>query len=65
MKSVKVKVWDIEWDTDGENVPELPSEIMLELEDLDGLGVNDQDVADELSDRYGFCVNSFYSEFIE
>ena len=65
MKNVKVKVWDIDWDTDGENVPELPSETMLELEDLDGLGVNDQDVADELSDRYGFCVNSFYSEFME
>ena len=65
MKSVKVKVWDIDWDTDGENVPELPSETMLELEDIDGLGVDDQDVADELSDRYGFCVNSFYSEFIE
>ena len=65
MKSVKVKVWDIDWDTDGENVPELPSETMLELEDIDGLGVDDQDVADELSDRYGFCVNSFYSEFVE
>ena len=65
MKSIKVKVWDIDWDTDGENVPELPSETMLELEDIDGLGVDDQDVADELSDRYGFCVNSFYSEFIE
>lgn len=65
MKNVKVKVWDIDWDTDGENVTELPSEIMLELEDIDGLGVNDQDIADELSDRYDFCVNSFYSEFIE
>ena len=65
MKSIKVKVWDIDWDTDGENVPELPSETMLELEDIDGLGVDDQDVADELSDRYGFCVNSFYSEFME
>ena len=65
MKSIKVKVWDIDWDTDGENVPELPSETMLELEDIDGLGVDDQDVSDELSDRYGFCVNSFYSEFIE
>lgn len=65
MKSIKVKVWDIDWDTDVENVPELPSETMLELEDIDGLGVDDQDVADELSDRYGFCVNSFYSEFIE
>lgn len=57
MKSIKVKVWDIDWDTDVENVPELPSETMLELEDIDGLGVDDQDVADELSDRYGFCVN--------
>ena len=65
MKSIKVKVWDIDWDTDGENVPELPSETILEIEDIDGLGVDDQDVADELSDRYGFCVNSFYSEFVE
>lgn len=59
-KKIKCIIWNIVWDTDGEKVPELPTDVTLELEDLDGLGVNDQDVADELSNRYGFCVNSFY-----
>ena len=46
----------------GEVIEYLPASVTLELEDLDGLGVSDEDVADELSDRYGFCVNSFYCD---
>ena len=25
----------------------------------------DQDAADELTDRYGFCINSFYSTYYD
>ena len=64
MAIVKVKVWDIDWDTDGEKVSELPDEVTFEMED-DGFGISDQDIADELSDEYGFCVNAFYSEITD
>lgn len=60
--NVKCVITNIDWDTDGEEIKELPANVTLELEDLDGLGVSDEDVADELSDRYGFCVNSFYCD---
>ena len=56
---VKCVITNIDWDIDGEEIEYLPANVTLELEDLEGLGVSDEDVADELSDRYGFCVNSF------
>ena len=59
---IKCVITNIDWDTDGEVIEYLPANVTLELEDLDGLGVSDVDVADELSDRYGFCVNSFYCD---
>lgn len=59
---IKCVITNIDWDTDGEVIEYLPANVTLELEDLDGLGVSDEDVADELSDRYGFCVNSFYCD---
>lgn len=47
-------IYDIKWDTDGVEQSEysLPSEIILECEDED-------EIADYLSDVYGFCVESF------
>lgn len=59
---IKCVITNIDWDTDGEVIEYLPASVTLELEDLDGLGVSDEDVADELMDRYGFCVNSFYCD---
>lgn len=57
---MKVKVFDIDWDTDGEDV-ELPLEIELEIDDK---FVNDEDelsevICDYLSDEYGFCHFGF------
>ena len=46
-KKIKCVITNIDWDTDGEKVSTLPTDVTLELEDLDGLGVSDQDVADE------------------
>lgn len=50
-----VHVFNIVWDTDGEVVPELPEEEVVHVE-------SDDDIADVLSDRFGFCVESFQHE---
>lgn len=47
------KVTDIKWDTDGECVAGLPGEACVP-DDID-----ENEVADYLSDKYGFCVESF------
>ena len=50
-----VNFYNIDWDTDGEEI-DLPTDVILTVDedvevDLEG--------ADLLSDEYGFCVNSF------
>ena len=66
----KIRVWDIDWDIDDEyDDMDLPSEVIIddlpqeELEDLTGWF--NGDLADELSDRYGYLVNSYRAEIIE
>lgn len=55
---------DISWDKDGQKV-KLPNEVTLNIEDVDiDLGDSPKDAialegADVLSDKYGWCVNSF------
>lgn len=49
---MKIKVTNIEWDTDGCYIPELPNETEVEVNSED-------EIADKLSDDYGFLVNSF------
>ena len=44
------QITNIEWDTDGEDIPELPTEVLVP-KDWD-----DDEVTDWLSDTYGFCV---------
>lgn len=44
------QITNIEWDTDGEYIPELPTEVLVP-KDWD-----DDEVTDWLSDTYGFCV---------
>ena len=53
MEDIKVRVTGIEWDTDGEEVPELPTETTITLP------YPNADIADALSDQYGFCVNDY------
>lgn len=46
-------IFDIEWDVDDpEDLELLPTEVEVEVED-------EYDIADALSDEYGFCVKSF------
>lgn len=53
---MKVHFFDIKWDTDGEKV-QLPSEVVMMIND------EEMDIsiegADLLSDKFGWCVNSF------
>ena len=54
-------ITNINWDTTDsvEEIDEiiLPSELLIEAED-------EESIADALSDKYGFCVNSFDSEYL-
>lgn len=54
----KIIVTNIEWDTDGEDIPELPTEVSLDRWTNDEEEILDC-IADILSDLYGFCVCSF------
>jgi hypothetical protein len=57
---MKVRFYDINYDTDGFNV-ELPTELELDVDadlDLDQFG------ADCISDETGYCVNSFNYEIV-
>jgi len=55
-----LKIYDINWDTDGEIV-DLPTEKVIDPA-AEGIEDPDMEVADWLSDRYGWCVNSFQTE---
>lgn len=57
---MKVRFFNIVWDTDGEAV-ELPVEVEMQCDpDLDVA----EDGADVLSDTYGWCVESFEFEIL-
>ena len=50
-----ILVSDIVWDTDGEDAEDLGLPTQVEVP----LCVDEDDIADYLSDRYGYCVESF------
>lgn len=51
---MRVKFYDIEWDTDGEPT-DLPRVVVLDVPDDTNIW---EDGADLLSDQYGFCISS-------
>ena len=60
----KVTFWrvtEIDWDTDGNFIAHLPTERTIMLHE----GQDEDDIADILSDNYGWLINSFKSEQIE
>ena len=67
-----IYVTDIVWDTDGVSIDDLPEEVMIDpkeiiddddLERLDEcIGRYDGEIADYLSDTYGYCVEAFCSQ---
>ena len=46
---MKFKASNINWDTDGELIDSLPTEVEVECD-------SEEEVADTLSDAYGFCI---------
>ena len=59
-----IRLYDIEWDTDGEEW-DLPKEVIIEKPSKDlieAVYTYDDKLADYLSDTYGFCLHSFKSE---
>ena len=58
---MKVRFFNIDWDTDGEEV-DLPLEAYVPNVD-DDIDL-ENDGADVLSDKYGWCVNSFSYEIL-
>lgn len=59
----RVRVTNIVWDTDGEDV-NLPTEVMIENEDHEALAEPD-DVTESLSANYGFLVESCEYEVLK
>ena len=50
-----VNFYNIDWDTDGEEI-DLPTDLVLTVDEDVEVSLEG---ADLLSDEYGFCVNSF------
>ena len=51
-----MKVYEIDWDIDHDDL-DLVLDLPVEVEVPDGTDIDD--IADMLSDEYGFCINSF------
>lgn len=52
----KYEAYNIEYDTDGEDVPDLPKTVTFEAEDDKDAQLNG---CDQISDETGYCVFSF------
>jgi hypothetical protein len=57
-QTLKAYAINIQWDTDGEEV-NLPERVEIPF------NVSDDEIADMLSDEYGFCVFGFNIEQVE
>jgi hypothetical protein len=54
-----IQVRNIEWDTDGEEIDDLPQELSLSWSNFDNDFDFDEDLSDWLSDEYGWLVSSY------
>jgi hypothetical protein len=55
------RVYDIDFDTDGEEIDDLPTEMQVEYDGDEPA----MELADVISDKTGWCVNSFQFEAVE
>ena len=66
---IKIQCYDIEWDTDDEEVDDLPERVLLTIEDEDEIedyyDNPDDCIADILSDTYGWCIKNFDYDLVE
>ena len=61
---MKIKITNIDWDTDGEKV-KLPSEETFEINNDYIPDIIEDEMNDYLSDKYGYCMYSYDCEIIE
>lgn len=59
MKNRTIKITDIEWDTDGEIIDDLPTESFYTPDEDETIEEAEEIIADLLSDDFGWCVSSF------
>ena len=60
---MKFNVWDIDWDCDKQKAATLPKKVVLNTETEDGFSIkDDQDIAQELYERYDVEVNGFRTD---
>ncbi len=68
MEKTTVRLYDIDFDTDGEDIDDLPEEINTTLEEMgwegegDAEGFVNMNGADFISDQTGWLVNGFCFE---
>ena len=55
--SMKIKITNIDWDTDEHNV-DLPQQVELEVD-------HEDEIVDKLSDEYGWCIYKLNYEIIK
>lgn len=61
---MKIKIYNIDWDTDGEDI-DLPTEETFEIDDdylMDNIA---EEMDDYLSEKYGYCVDGYFSKIIK
>ncbi len=56
-----LNITEISWDTDGETIDDLPTEVKIEWDWDDW---DEEEISDWLSDEYGWLVNGFCVEEI-
>lgn len=61
---MKIKITNIKWDTDGQKV-KLPKEELYEIDGDYLIDVLEDDMNDYLSDKYGYCMDSYNCEIVE
>ena len=59
--NMKIKVTNIVYDTDGESISDLPTEMIV---NVDGVIDVESEIADAISDNTGWCVESYNYEIL-
>lgn len=64
---MKIKVTNIVYDTDGESIPDLPNEMIIEISEMvvevDGIDIESV-IADTISDKTGWCIQGYNYEML-
>lgn len=61
---MKVRAFNIQWDTDGEDI-DLPKEMIVDVDEDHFNDDPDEAVGDAVSDESGFCHNGLSYEIVQ